>query len=194
MSRRDNLFAPTEEELKKWKDDRIEKIRSLSFEIQLGRFVGDILADDLPTLSTDLLQSKKVIQVSSGETIYINELYAQYFSTCQYGSNQIKNDDNTFGDKILWNTIRLEQRRLELKYLPNPYCKFIRPINIENMNMDSFKHGLMNSLWDCDYCSYNIDPENIKVYFDNEYYFTVIELRLDTDEEFIKRLTHERKN
>ena len=83
MSRRDNLFAPTEEELKKWKDDRIEKIRSLSFEIQLGRFVGDILADDLPTLSTDLLQSKKVIQVSSGETIYINELYAQYFSTCQ---------------------------------------------------------------------------------------------------------------
>lgn len=194
MSLRDKLFAPTEEELKKWKDDRIEKIRSLSFEIQLGRFVGDVVAEDLPTLSTDLLQSKKVIQVSNNETIYINELYEQYFSTGQYGSNQIKNDDNTFGDKILWNTIRLEQRRLELKYLPNPYCKFIRPINIENMNMDSFKRGLMNSLWDCDYCSYNIDPENIKVYFDNEFYFTVIELRLDTDEEFIKRLTHERKN
>lgn len=194
MSRRYKLFAPTEEELKKWKDDRIEKIRSLSFEIQLGRFVGDILAEDLPTLSTDLLQSKEVIQVSSGETIYITELYEQYFSTGQYGSNQIKNDDNTFGDKILWNTIRLEQRKLELKYLPNPYCKFIRPINIENMNMDSFKRGLMNSLWDCDYCSYNIDPENIKVYFDNEFYFTVIELRLDTDKEFIKRLTHERKN
>ena len=44
--------------------------------------------------------------------------------------------------------------------------------------MDEFKKGLSYSLWDCDICSYNIEPENIKIYDDEEVRFTIVELKL----------------
>jgi hypothetical protein len=51
-------------------------------------------------------------------------------------------------------------------------------LNIKNEN--EFKDGLKFALWDCDMCSYNIEPENIKIYDDEDMYFTIIEFVLDS--------------
>jgi hypothetical protein len=51
-------------------------------------------------------------------------------------------------------------------------------LNVQNM--DEFKKGLKFALWDCDMCSYNIEPENIKIYDDEQSMFTIIELQLDS--------------
>ena len=63
------------------------------------------------------------------------------------------------------------------KYLPNPLQCYLSSLNITNM--EEFKDGLMTSLWDSDVCNYNIDPDNIKIYDDDDMYFTIIELQLD---------------
>jgi type II restriction/modification system DNA methylase subunit YeeA len=43
--------------------------------------------------------------------------------------------------------------------------------------MDEFKQGLITSLWDCDHCNYSLDPEDIEIY-DEDDYFTIIKLKL----------------
>jgi hypothetical protein len=67
---------------------------------------------------------------------------------------------------------------LEKKYLPNPLICHLDLLNIKNEN--EFKDGLKFALWDCDMCSYNIEPENIKIYDEEDMYFTIIEFVLDS--------------
>jgi len=67
---------------------------------------------------------------------------------------------------------------LERKYLPNPLECYMSLLNVQHM--DEFKKGLRFALWDCDMCSYNIEPENIKIYDDEQGMFTIIELQLDS--------------
>jgi len=92
----------TPEMKEKWKQERVESKKKLTLEYQLGYYVGlEIVHRYLPTLSTDMLQSRTVIEVSEED-------------------------------------------------------------------------------WDCDMCSYNIEPENIKIYDDEQSMFTIIELQLDS--------------
>jgi hypothetical protein len=66
---------------------------------------------------------------------------------------------------------------LEKKYLPNPLVCYVGTLNIQDM--DDFKKGLIQTLWDCDTCSYNLEKDNIKIYNDEGYYSTIIEFKLD---------------
>ena len=164
----DLLESITPEMEKNWKQQRIERKNNLTSEYQLGYYVGEyIVSRFLPTLSTDMIQSRRVITVSYEDIEENKRLYSEWFNS---------NRANEEGGKGKWVLFYQHNKMLEKKYLPNPLICHLGALNI--LNMDEFKKGLSYSLWDCDICSYNIEPENIKIYDDEEVRFTIVELKL----------------
>jgi hypothetical protein len=161
----------------KWKQERVDSKKKLTLEYQLGYYVGlEIVHRYLPTLSTDMLQSRTVIEVSEEDTLENERLDTEWYSTTTHGGEWNGVDEN--GNKEKWELYHQHNKMLERKYLPNPLECYMSLLNVQNM--DEFKKGLRFALWDCDMCSYNIEPENIKIYDDEQSMFTIIELQLDS--------------
>lgn len=123
----------------------------------LGKLVGEIIYYKyLPTLSVDMLKSPKVVDVSEEETAESERLY------------QLLNDtyyDNTPKDK--WGhreTTSIAHKNwlnyineLARKYLPQKlHCRFER---IDVVNMDEFKDGLREFLWNTDLSWYDVERD-----------------------------------
>jgi hypothetical protein len=171
----DFLKSITPEMEEKWKQERIEKRKNLTVNYQLGYYVGlNIVNHYLPTLSTDPLQTHKVIEVSEEDTLENERLNSEWYITTRHGGEWNGEDEN--GDKEKWESYHQHNKMLEKKYLPNPLKCIMGLMNIQNM--DEFKKGLRLALWDCDMCSYNIEPENIKICDDEEVRYTIIEFVL----------------
>lgn len=165
----------TPEKEAEMRQKKLEYKEKLTAELQLGYYVGEkIVSKYLPTLSTDMLQSRKVIKVSEEDEAEHARLDEAWLDTTQYGKNQNATEGHK---KEAWDKLLKFRRQLEQKYLPNPLRCHIELLNIQNE--EEFKKGLISSLWNCDMCSYDIKPENIKIYDDENLYFTVIELKLD---------------
>jgi hypothetical protein len=170
----DLLKSITPEMEEKWKQDRIKEVKSLTTEQQLGFYVGIYIVDRyLPTLSTDGLHSKTLIKVSEEDEIQQEKLMSEWFSTTKHGSNW---DGNENGNKEKWDLCVEHNKMLEKKYLPEILECFFHPINI--IDEEDFKKGLILSLWNCDMCSYSIKPEDILIKIDDDYYSTIISLKL----------------
>jgi hypothetical protein len=171
----DLLKSITPEMEEKWKQDRINYKKSLSTEYQLGYYVGlEIVHRYLPTLSTDMIQSNYVIEVSQIDSEENKRLEEEWFSTTRYGGEWGGKSEN--GNKEKWDELYDHNKMLEVKYLPHTLTCYMDVLNINDMN--KFKEGIRTSLWDCDMCSYNIDIENIKIYDDEDIRFTIIEFTL----------------
>ena len=171
----DLIDSITPEMSEEWKQKRIEKKKSLTLDYQLGYYVGlEIVHRFLPTLSTDMLQTLNVIEVSEEDTLENERLDTEWYETTRYGGNWNGKDEN--GDKEKWELYHQHNKMLDKKYLPNPLKCHLSLLNIQNM--EEFKKGLCFALWDCDMCSYDIEPESIKIYDEEEFYNTVIELVL----------------
>lgn len=161
----EHLSKITPEKKEKWRQERLERKKTLTSQSQLGWFVGEtIVYNNLPTLSTSIMGGRNVINVSEEDTLENKSLEEQWF----------KNRTNDDGKKN-WDMFHQHNKMLEKKYLPNPLKCLVPLLNIEDM--DDFKKGLRSSLYHSDICSYNID--NINIYDDKDYYFTIIELKLD---------------
>ena len=161
----------------RFKKERIEHKNSLTAEYQLGYYVGlEIVHNYLPTLSTDMLQTRNVIEVSEEDSLENERLDTEWYATTQYGGEWNTKDEN--GDKENWDLYHQHNKMLERKYLPNPLYCHMGVLNIRDM--DDFKKGLRLSLWDCDRCSYNIEPENVKIYDHEDVMSTIIEFSLDS--------------
>jgi len=146
---------------------RVQKQKTMkkSLEQQLGYYVGDyIVMRHLPTLSTDLLQTRYVIKVSEEES----------------KTHELLNNDWLIDseNKNKWNALRRYSNILGYKYYPNPLICYVPKIEVENI--EEFKTGLIDCFWNCDRCSYSLKSEEIKIY--NDEYSTIIELKLDLSE------------
>jgi hypothetical protein len=169
------LNSITPEQVEELRQKRIEQKNRLTSEFQFGYYVGlEIVRGYLPTLSTDILQSRNVIQVSEEDSLENERLDTEWYVTTKHGGEWNGVDEN--GDKEKWDLYHQHNKMLEKKYLPNPLKCHMDILNIQDL--DGFKKGLRVALWDCDMCSYNIEPENIKIYDDDDYYFTIIEFIL----------------
>ena len=182
----DLLKSITPEMEEKWKQERMNYKKSLSIEYQLGYYVGlEIVHRYLPTLSTDMIQSNYVIEVSQMDSEENKRLEVEWFTTTKHGGEWDGKSDN--GNKERWDDLFDHNKMLEVKYLPHTLTCHMDVLNINDMKQ--FKEGIRTSLWDCDMCSYNIDIENIKIYDDEDIRLTIIEFTLDslndtkTDEE-----------
>ena len=154
-----------------------EYLKNVSMDWQLGYYIGENIVDNyLPTLSTDMIYSRKVIQVSEEDTIENKRLDEEWFNSCLH----VKGDS---GDKEKWEAYFNHNKMLEKKYLPQTLECVFSLIGIRDMK--KFKDGLRNSLWNCDMCSYNIDEDKIEITNDLELGFTHIKFQYDptTNEE-----------
>jgi hypothetical protein len=141
-----------------------------TLESQLGFYVGEyIYFRYLPTLSTDSLQSRKVIKVSDEDTVENQRLESEWIKST-------KRDRSSDGVTEEWKAYLAHNRMLGEKYLPHYLKCHVPQVHIENI--EEFKKGLINSLWNTDLCAYSLKPENIEI--KNDDYFTCIELALGT--------------
>jgi len=162
-----------------YRQEQIEKnekyLEELTIDHQFGYYVGNhIVSSYLPTLSTDMIHSNRVIEVSEEDTLENKRLDAEWFSTTRHMPNW---DGEVDGSKEKWNEYFQHNKMLEQKYLPNPLECHLGLLKINDMN--EFKKGLSFSLWDCDMCSYDIKEENIKIENDMVNGFTIITFQLD---------------
>ena len=160
---------------KKVIEENKEYLKNVSMDYQLGYYVGEHIVNRyLPTLSTDMIQSINVIEVSEEDTIENNRLDREWYSTTKYQDNWSGEED---GNKEKWDLYHQHNKMLEQKYLPKELDCHLRLLKINDEKQ--FKEGLRSSLWDCDMCSYNIEIENIKIENEMEMGFTIITFQLD---------------
>ena len=148
-----------------------EYLKNVGMDYQLGFYIGENIVDNyLPTLSTDIIHSRKVIKVSEKDEIENNRLDDEWFNSCTH-------ERGNSGDKEKWEAYFNHNKMLERKYLPQTLECVFSLIRIDDMN--KFKEGIKESLWNCDMCSYNIDEEKIEIYNDLELGFTHIKFQYD---------------
>jgi hypothetical protein len=162
----------TPEKIEEMRLKRLEHIKSMTAEYQLGIFVGDyIVTHFLPTLSTDMLQSRKVIKVSEDDEIKYKELHDGWYR--KYNDKTVSEDEK----KEAWDIHLAHMKEMDRKYLPHILECHLPVLNITNMK--EFKKGIMVSLWDCDMCNYHTNEDDIDISTDDHGYFTNIKLKLD---------------
>jgi hypothetical protein len=127
------------------------KRKRLSLNYQLGMYVGEyIVALHLPTLSTDMLLTRTIIDVSPEETAEWQKLDKQ-LEPYMWGDK--RNDEE--GYKKLFYENRKWYHVLEEKYLPET-IKIMVP-RVVPTNMEQFAKGIKDTLWDCDRSHYRIE-------------------------------------
>ena len=162
-----------------YKQKQIEEhqkyLDEISMDYQLGYYVGEHIVNRyLPTLSTDMIQSRNVIKVGEEDEIENKRLDEEWFKTTRYNDDWDGEGDE---DKQKWELYKQHNKMLEQKYLPKELVCHLRLLKINDEK--DFKEGLHSSLWDCDMCSYNIEIENIKIENEMEFGYTIISFQLD---------------
>lgn len=161
----------TPEKLNEMKKENLEKLKKISVEFQLGYYIGEyIVLRYLPTLSIDMLTSRKIISVNSDEFRKYNDLDDAWYEKCKLKEN---NDGE-------WKALMDFRKEMKNKYLPKKLECYVNYINVENMS--EVKKGIMSSLWNCDMSHYKCGEENdIEIIVDENLLFTKIVLTLADD-------------
>jgi hypothetical protein len=137
-------------------------MKKLTAEYQLGYYVGEyIYSRFLPTLSTDILQTRNVIKVSEEDELE-NKRLCDEWSVDGWTGN--------------WVEYYQHNKMLEKKYLPHELRCHFDLLHIKKEKQ--FKDGLINSLWNCDLCCYSLKPEDIIIEQDLDYNTTTIIFKL----------------
>lgn len=153
----------------------MNKIKRLpdSVEYQLGIYVGEyIVSNYLPTISTDMMHTNKVIKVSEEDTKefdIIHNAWAEKILGANWSS------DKKFPKE--WNAYLTFRKKLQKKYMPETLKAYVPKIKINKEKIEDLKHGIAVSLWDCDCCSYHIEHD--KILIEDSGRHTTITLQLD---------------
>ncbi len=129
----------------------MSKKSTIPLNYQLGMMVGEyIVALHLPTLSTDMLKSRKIIQVSEEETAEWETLHKKEepFYFINRSDEQEEEYLKLFYENRKW------YHKLEEKYLPET-IKVPVP-RVEPTNINRFGEGIESALWNCDMSHYRI--------------------------------------
>lgn len=169
-------FTPEEKE--EMRQKALARRAALSLAYQLGYYVGEqIVQRYLPTLSVDMIHTRKNISVTCAEGDECRRLDKVWFEKVH--SVKGTEAEKKKATEPEWNALRDYHEMLEAKYLlPAIDCSF-QLLNVTEENMEEFKKGVGTSLWDCDCSHYSCRPEDIEVKADEEGWFTVITLKRD---------------
>lgn len=149
--------------------------KSKSVQYNLGLMVGEyIVSRYLPTLNIYIIKTNNLINVTPEEE-------AEHKRLDDLWDNTSRNDKEA--SKQNWDALKAYEHMLEAKYYPKILeCNIVANINLDD-NLDDVKQGIIDSLWDCDCCCYNLDPEKIKIEdapCDFAWYGSVISFELDS--------------
>jgi len=166
----DQIFREfTSEKIEEMKQSRLARIKSMTMEFQLGKYVGkEIVRRYLPTLEVDMLQTNTIIPVDPAEKAECERLNSYWFGKSQSLGQE--------GSSKEWQELRAYHKMLEDKYLPAEVECHFDPINV--VDETEFKRGIVNSLWHSDLCHYKCsDPSDVEVSLEESAYFTVVKLK-----------------
>ena len=164
----------TPEQIEESRQKRKKVVEETSMESQLGYFVGEfIFHTTLPTLSCDDIGTRNQIQVSEEETIELDRLTDIWFK--KLNSLKGTDEENKEATKEEWENYRTYSKMLDDKYYPPTIQTFIPPLNVKDM--DEFKDGLINCLWNCDCCSYSLEKDDVLIETDDKFLYTIITLK-----------------
>ena len=153
----------------------LEEIKPDSLEFQVGIYVGEyVINRNLPTLSTDMIQTLNVIKVSDEDTSEHERLNNEWVARLtEAGFNS--------GCKFPkeWNAYLTFRKIIQKKYMPELLVCYVPKINVSEEGMEDFKNGFSVALWDCDCCSYYTDNDKVKI--DSTGRCTVITLQLNNE-------------
>jgi hypothetical protein len=139
---KDFLSKPITKKVLKYKDPTIA--------YQLGVYVGEhIINRYLPTLSIDYIQTNNNISVTCAEGDEYRRLNDIWFNK--------KRDDSS----AEWDALKKHEKMLNDKYLPKTLECHIPFLCVNENDMEEFKNGLIEALWDCDCCNYKIGVDDI---------------------------------
>ena len=115
---------------------------------QLGLYVGHyIVMKHLPTLSTDALKSNVIIDVTPEEAAEYEKLEQEW----------VPFDANAKNSNYRFKLYRDYADSLAIKYLA-PELKVMVP-KVYPKNMETFKKGIYDSIWDCDLSHYMLEDD-----------------------------------
>lgn len=143
-------------------------------EFQLGVMIGEYIINMyLPTLDTDMLKTRHVINVSDEDRINYEMLDKIWYEKTNKNGKEASKDD--------WNKLHDFTKKMEEKYLPHILECRVPLIQVENIT--ELKAGIRESLWDCDACSYKIETDDDIIIEDehiaNIFHESIIKLKLD---------------
>jgi hypothetical protein len=151
----------------------------------LGLFLGDyVVTRYLPTLSTDDIKTRNVIEVSRYDQVKSRELKDKWFASTEHMSKKYDKEV----ERQAWFEYRTYYIKMENKYLPKELDIIFRDIRLSDYTEDEQKEiidGFITALWDCDCCTYSTKREDL-VFISNEYVrATELTLKLDINKEVI---------
>jgi hypothetical protein len=117
----------------------------------LGLSVGENIVNNfLPTLSTDMLKTDRIIEVSEEETKIWEEISAEYTKKYLWATDKEVKEEGTreFYKNLKWYKI------LKEKYLPKTLT--VRITKVKPTNIIEFQKGIKEALWDCDLSHYKV--------------------------------------
>ncbi len=140
---------------------------------QLGYYVGEYIIDHyLPTLNTDLLTTKTIINIS-------NEENKEYERLEEIWKKRNKTYDS-YGKSL-----EFEDQRKYVKILADKYLPKILECNVPKVipiDMEQFKKGIGTALWDSDLSWYSC--KNVDIEFeqtDEDSWCSIVKLKLKID-------------
>lgn len=130
-----------------------------SYSYNRGEKIGEMLFRKMLHVdySGHFTESPSWIQIDGNERNILNKLERFY-------KQSNKRED--------WNRILKFYNELDYKYLPHSISEYIDVI--EDINIKEFKDGLVDYLWDTDFCSYSLDNSSIEI----DENIVTVELRL----------------
>ncbi len=129
---------------------KVLKYKDPTIAYQLGTYVGEYIINKyLPTLSIDYIHTNKNIVVTCAEGDEYRRLNDVWF-------NKRPNDAS-----VEWNALKKHENMLYDKYLPKTLECRIPFLCVNEYNIEDFKNGLIEVLWDCDCCNYKIGSDDI---------------------------------
>lgn len=126
-------------------------MKKLSLEFQLGYHIGEcIICRYLPTLNTDVLKTRNVIDVTPEEFNKHKKLDEKWIS---------KTFEKETDSDIEWENLKNYQQELVNKYIPEKLECYVEYFHVNDI--DQLKQGIANSLWDSDLSHYSCNVDDI---------------------------------
>jgi hypothetical protein len=172
--------------IKKWAENLSNKMKEIntgndeefkesSIEVSLGIYVGQYIIDYyLPTISTDMLLSRKVIEVSEEEKIEYERLHKNWWD--KYHDKRCSKKNEAEEE---WKEYQDYIKLLHKKYLPETLVCYVPRFDINVEKIDDIKEAIRGSLWNCDLCNYSLERKDILIEQDDVSIFTKITLKRD---------------
>jgi hypothetical protein len=119
-------------------------MKKMTLEFQLGFHIGNyIVCKYLPTLNIDLLQTRNVINVTDEEYKKYKQLDDRWFN---------KSFNKELDSTEEWNELLKFRHEMEKKYIPEILECYVDYFMVDNVN--EFKKGILDSLWNSDLSHY----------------------------------------